>query len=100
MALMAISTAYMCFRSASDAVYWCMSSTASSRVMVAIMSLPSLLWGLRIARREGNPASQLTVEADLESILARTGQGNVEYQHRSGLHIHHAGRWLPELDSA
>src|SRR5215213_7143037 len=99
MALMAISTSYMCFRRASDSVYSCMSSTASSRVILT-MSFPVTAAGTGESRRERNPAGQLAVEADLESILARARQGNVEHQHRSGLHGHHSSRRLAELDGA
>jgi hypothetical protein len=68
--------------------------------MVTIVSFPSLLRGLGIACRECNPAGQLAVEADLESILARPRQGNVEHQHRSCLDIYHSSRGLAELDGS
>jgi hypothetical protein len=55
---------------------------------------------LRISRRQRDPIRQLSVEADLESILARLGQWNVENQHRAGFDVDHAGRRLPELDRA
>jgi hypothetical protein len=66
--------------------------------MATIIGFPSLLRGLGIARRERNPAGQLAVEADLESILARPRQRNIEHQHRSGLYIYHSSRRLAELD--
>jgi len=68
--------------------------------MVTIISFPSLLRGLGIARRERHPAGQLAVEADLESILAGAREGNIEYQHRSGLDVHHSSRWFAELNGA
>ena len=55
---------------------------------------------LRIARGERHPIGQLAIEADLEGVLAGTGKGNVEHQHRSGLDVHHARRRLAELHRA
>jgi hypothetical protein len=52
---------------------------------------------LRIARGEGDAAGQLPVQADLERILAWSGEGDVEHQHGAGLDIHYAGGRLAEL---
>jgi hypothetical protein len=52
---------------------------------------------LRIPGRQRHPAGPLSIEADLEGILPRTGQGNVEYQHRPGFNVHNACRRLTEL---
>jgi hypothetical protein len=42
----------------------------------------------------------LAIEADLEGVLSRTRQGNIEDQHRSGLDVDHSGRRLAELHGA
>src|SRR3954451_21467430 len=91
---MAISTAYMCFRSASEAVYSCMSASASSRVMALVLGCLGISCGQR------HPAGPLTVEADLERVLTGARQGHIEYQDRSGLDINDAGRRLTELHRA
>jgi hypothetical protein len=55
---------------------------------------------LRIPRRQGHPTGQLAIETDLERILSRTGQRDVEYQDRSSFDVDHTGGRLPELDGA
>jgi hypothetical protein len=70
---------------------------ASSRVIVLS---PLTLSRLRISGGECDPAGQLSVQTDLEGILARLVEGNVEYQNRAGFHINHSRRRLPELDCA
>jgi hypothetical protein len=64
------------------------------------MAPGSGLHRLRISGGERDPAGQLSVQTDLEGILARPRQGNVEYQHRAGFHVNHSRRRLPELDGA
>ena len=99
MARMAISTAYMCFRRASEAVYSCISARrAVAGPGHGVVPAHCLL--LRIPGGERHPAGQLAVEADLEGVLAGAGQGNVEHQHRAGLDVDHAGRRLAELHRA
>jgi hypothetical protein len=85
----------MCFRSASDAVYSCISASASSRVI-----LTSGLWRLGISGREGNAISDLTVEADLEGVLSRVGQWDIKNEHRARLYVYDAGRRFTELHCA
>ena len=46
---------------------------------------------------ERDPVDLAPVEADLERVLSRGGQWQVEHQHRPGLNFGHAGRWLAEL---
>ena len=55
---------------------------------------------LRIPGRQSDPASQLSIQADLEGVLARAGQGNVEHQHRTCFDVDHPGGWLPKLNGA
>jgi len=55
---------------------------------------------LRIPGGERDPAGQLSVQADLEGILARPGQGDVEHQNGTGFHVYHSRGRLPELDGA
>src|SRR5919109_2191476 len=62
------------------------------------LTFTSLL--LRVPRRQRHPAGSLAVEADLEGVLARAGQGNVEDQHCARLNVHYAGRGLPKLHRA
>jgi hypothetical protein len=50
--------------------------------------------------RERHPIDLPPVEADLEPVVAGTGQWQVEHQHRPGLDIGHARRRFPELDGA
>jgi hypothetical protein len=64
------------------------------------MAPRSGLHWLRISGRQRDPIGQLSVQADLEGVLARPGQGNIEYQNGTGLDVHHSRGWLPELDSA
>jgi hypothetical protein len=47
---------------------------------------------------KGHPATELTVEGDLEGVETGTGQGDIEDQHSASLDIHHAGGRLAELD--
>src|SRR5688572_10490660 len=97
MARIAISTAYMCFRNASDAVYSCISARASGRVRVMAARVRL---GADDRRGERHPAGELAIEGDLEGVLPGTGEGDVEHQHRPGLHVGHAGRRLTELHRA
>jgi hypothetical protein len=60
---------------------------------------PSLLL-LRIAGRERHPAGALSIEADLEGVLAGPGQRDVEHEHRPGFHIYDSRWGLSELDGA
>jgi hypothetical protein len=53
---------------------------------------------LRISGRQRDSAGRLVVEADLEGILPGAGEGHVEHQHRTSLHVHHTCGWLPELN--
>ena len=73
---------------------------AQSRV-VALSPLtlffPDLLW---IPGRQRHPAGALSIEADLERVLAGPGKGDVEHQHRSGFYIHNPRRRLAKLDRA
>jgi hypothetical protein len=55
---------------------------------------------LRIPGRERHPVGDLTVQTDLEGILSRTGEGNIEDQHGTSLHVYHPGGWLTELHGA
>jgi hypothetical protein len=55
---------------------------------------------LRIPGRECHPAGQLAVETDLERVLARAGEGDVEDQHGARLDVHYAGGRLSELHGA
>src|SRR5215207_10457541 len=55
---------------------------------------------LRVPRRQRYPAGALTVETDLERVLARAGQRNIEHQHRAGLHVDHTRRGLTELNGS
>jgi hypothetical protein len=55
---------------------------------------------LRVPRRQGDAAGALAVEADLEGILSRAGERNVEDQDRPGLDVHHPCGWLAELHGA
>ncbi len=55
---------------------------------------------LRVPGRERHPAGALPVQADLEGVLARPGQGHIEHQYSASLHIHDARRRLTKLDSA
>jgi hypothetical protein len=59
-----------------------------------------LLLLLRIPCGQCNPVGRLSVEADLEGVLPRTGKGNVEHQDRPGLHIHDSRRRLAKLHRA
>lgn len=52
---------------------------------------------LRVAGGEGNLCHAGAVQGNLEAIVPGTGEGNVKHQHRTGLHIHDAGRRLAEL---
>jgi hypothetical protein len=61
---------------------------------------PSLLLRLRVPCGEGDPVRGLTIQADLEGILARLRKGNVEHEHGAGLHINNPGGWLAELYGA
>jgi hypothetical protein len=42
----------------------------------------------------------LAIEADLEGVLSRAREGNIEDQHRSRLDVDHPSRWLTELHGA
>ena len=55
---------------------------------------------MRISGGERDPAGQLSVQADLEGILARPGQGDVEYQNGTGFYVYHSRGRFPELDGA
>ena len=55
-----------------------------------------LLW-LGIPGRECYSVGRLAVQADLESILPRSRQGNVEHEHRARFDIDHTGWGLTEL---
>jgi hypothetical protein len=55
---------------------------------------------LRVSSGQRHPAGPLSIEADLERVLARPGQWHVEHQHRAGFYIHDTRRWLTELDGA
>ena len=75
------------------------------RTLAAVFSLTStshllLLLLLRISSRERYPVGALSVEADLEGVLPRPGQGHVEHQHRPGFYIDDPGGRLTELDRA
>jgi hypothetical protein len=59
--------------------------------------LTSGLRRLGVSGREGNAISDLTVEADLESVLSRVGQGNIKHEHRACFYIYDAGRRFTEL---
>jgi hypothetical protein len=73
------------------------------RRSLPIFPLPSpllLLLLLWISGRERHPAGSLSIEADLERVLARPGKWHVEDQHRAGFYIHDPRWWLSELDGA
>jgi hypothetical protein len=53
---------------------------------------------LRIPRRQRYPVGQFPIQADLEGVLARAGQGNIEYQHGTRFDVYHSGRRLAELN--
>ena len=56
-----------------------------------------MLW---ISGRQRHPARALSIEADLERVLAGPREGYVEDQHCTGFHVHYTGRWLTKLDGA
>jgi hypothetical protein len=55
---------------------------------------------LRVSSRECHPAGALSIEADLEGVLARPGKGDVEHQHCAGFDIYNPCRWLAKLHRA
>jgi hypothetical protein len=59
-----------------------------------------LLGLLGISRGQRHPVGDLPVQADLECVLAWSGQGNVEHQNGAGFDIHHSGGRLAELHRA
>jgi hypothetical protein len=61
---------------------------------------PSLLRRLRVPRRERHPAGQLSIEADLEGVLTRPGQRDIEHQDRPRLDVDHSRRRFAELHGA
>ena len=90
-ARMAISTAYMCFRSASDAVYSCIRARAW---------LAGHCLGRTCAAVSGTRVATSPSRAISKAYEPGTGQGNIEDQHRTGLNVHHAGGRLAELHRA
>jgi hypothetical protein len=63
-------------------------------------SLFTLLLHLRVPGRQADATRHLTIDADLERILAWAGQGDVEDQHSTCLDVHYPSRWLTKLDGA
>jgi hypothetical protein len=55
---------------------------------------------LGVPRGKRHPAGQLSIQADLEGILPRPRQRNVENQNGAGLYIYHSGGRLSELHRA
>jgi hypothetical protein len=61
------------------------------------LTVPAYRVGLRVTGGERDPVGEFAVETDLERVLARAGQGDIEHQDRSGLDVDYAGWWLAEL---
>ena len=55
---------------------------------------------MRISGGQRHPADALSIEADLEGVLAGPGKGDVEHQHRAGFHIDNSRRRLAKLNRA
>jgi hypothetical protein len=59
-----------------------------------------LLLLLGISRRQCHPIGQLSIQTDLECVLAGAGQRDIEYQDGAGLDVDDSRRRLAELDRA
>jgi hypothetical protein len=59
-----------------------------------------LLLLLGVPGGERHPAGQFAIEADLEGVLTRPGQGHIKHQHGTSLHIDDSSRRLTELNRA
>src|SRR5262245_53678199 len=103
MARIAISTAYMCFRRASDSVYSWTRASASLRSMgeceYECECEPHSHFFRDLSSRERD-FQHVVVQPDLERVSAGPRERHVEHQHRTGLHLGDAGGRLAELHRA